>query len=113
MPADLERIRADHESVFGDSACPEWARESFDRYTSHGIPPGDFLRAVLANDLEAAGSRADVDSGRALAAIIGYVYRHVPSAAHGSYEIVNDWISMHQERRAAEKDQAVPIQGDD
>jgi hypothetical protein len=99
--SNIDEIRAEHEAVFGDTACPAWVRESLDHYTTHGIPTGDFLRAVLANDLMAAASRADVDSGRSLAAIIGYVYRHVPSAAHSSYEIVDAWGLMHREGRAA------------
>lgn len=84
-----------------DSACPEWARESLDRYTMHGIPTGDFLRAVLANDLTMAAGRADEECGRSLATITGYAYRHVPSAARGSYEIVDEWVLIHRRKRAA------------
>jgi hypothetical protein len=89
-----------YDAVFGDEACPSWARESFDRYVKHGIPTGDFLRAILANDLMSAARRADVDCGRALVAITGYVHRHVPLTAHGSYKIVDEWVLMHREKRA-------------
>ncbi len=100
MTLDIEALRAEHEAVFGDSACPQWARDSLDRYATHGVPTGDFLRAVLENKLTEAAGRADVDTGRALAAIAGYVYRHLPATSRGSAAAVDAWLKQHHDLRA-------------
>ena len=96
----LEVMRADHEAVFGDGACPDWARDSINRYMSEGLPTGDFLRAVLANDLMAAFARADVATAKTMAGIVGYVHRHVPHGICGSYEIVDQYARWCAEQRA-------------
>ena len=113
MTTDPEALRAEHEAVFSDSACPVWARESIDRYAKHGVPTGDFLHAVLANDLSAAVGRADVESGRVLAAIVSYVYRHLPAQSHGSYEVVDEWLLMNRRTKQDQLEQAALLQGDD
>lgn len=65
---------------------------------------GDFLRAVLSNDLMEAVGRADDDNIRTLPAICSYVYMELPSRCHGSPEIVKEWsesvLAERQERRA-------------
>lgn len=111
----LEQLRAEHDAVFGESTCPQWVKDSLQRYVEHGIPTGDFLRAVLANDLQGAFGRADVDSARRMAAIAGYIYNRVPRQAfcdghalhvYGSYEDVDDWIAAHLELRRRGEDAA-------
>ena len=67
-------------------------KESLDRYVSHGIRPGGFLTAVLANDLMQAVGRADEDNQRDLVEICRYVYNHMPYVCHGSYDAVKKWI---------------------
>lgn len=81
--------------MLDDGDCPQWAQESLDRYTEHGIPTGDCLRAVLANDMMAAFARADANTSRWMAGIVGYVSIHVPPQARGSYEHVDEWIAQH------------------
>jgi hypothetical protein len=103
MNAELERLRAEHNEVFGADSAPDWAKESLAAYVEHGVPTGDCLRAFLANDLMNAIARADVETGRKIAAIAGYIYNRVPRAAHGSYERVDAWILKHRERREAEQ----------
>jgi len=100
MPDSPHSPTTAYDAVFGDEACPSWARESFDRYVKHGIPTGDFLRAVLAHDLMAAAHRAETDCERALVTIARYVHRHVRLTAHGSYGVVDTWIAWHREERA-------------
>jgi hypothetical protein len=89
--------------VFNWRDAPEWAQDSLRRYADHGIPTGDCLRAVLANDLMAAFSRADDNTGRYMAEIVAYVYNQLPSNCHGSYEIVDAWLRKHHERRENEE----------
>lgn len=99
----IERLvqiaKADHEGVFGDRACPDWVHDSLAHYVAEGRPTGDFLRAVLANDLMGAFARADIGSAKAMPAIVGYVHRHVPAGIHGSYDIVDGFVRQCAEAR--------------
>ena len=70
-------------------------RASIDRYVQHGEPRGDFLSAVLANDLAEALARADDDNLKNLKAIVGYIHWETPSACHGSRERYAAWLAMH------------------
>lgn len=73
-------------------------KESLDRYVRDSTPTGDFLRAVLSNDLMQAMARADDENRRDLFDICDYVYNDMPSGCHGSPEIVKAWLA-----RAASK----------
>lgn len=68
---------------------------------------GDFLRAVLSNDLMGAVGRADHDNIRVLPAICSYVYMELPGPCHGSPEIVSEWqatcLAAREEKRAEVK----------
>jgi len=76
--------------------CPEGMPEStFDSlklYVLHGLPCGDFLTAVLSNDLMEAVARADDRNMRGLRRLCQFVYCDVPPACWGSAEQVDAWI---------------------
>lgn len=61
------------------------------RYLEHGIMPGGFMQAVLENKLKESFERADDISRDALPDIVHYLYNHVPQAAWGSPERVQEW----------------------
>lgn len=86
--------------------CPADIRESIDAYVQTGRPTGDFLHAVLANDLMEAVGRADVYNLEALPHICAYLYNDVPASCHGSYDTVKDWLE--RKRREWEAKQAAP-----
>ena len=69
------------------------------RYVEHGIPPGDFLTAVLANDLQEAVGRADVHNLRALPNIVALVYNDLPGGAWGGRQSVKDWLGLNAVER--------------
>jgi len=71
---------------------PENVKASLDRYVMNGIPTGDFLRAVLSNDLFEAVGRADMDNQHNLVSICQYIYNYCPSTCHGSLKKVDEWI---------------------
>ena len=71
---------------------------SLQRYAEQGIPTGDFLRAVLANDLMEACGCADEDNQRTLFHIVAYVYNEMPSICHGSEKRVDCWIKEKREQ---------------
>ena len=67
--------------------------EALDNYLVHGLSPGNFLTAVLANDLERAALRADHWNKQHLADIVIAVVQNCPYNAFGSYDIVKDWCA--------------------
>lgn len=66
--------------------------ETINNYVLKGWEPGDFVYAVLTNNLMEAFGRADEDNRHTLFAICDYVYNEVPSLAHGSPEKVAAWL---------------------
>ena len=51
------------------------------------------------NDLFESFGRADEDNQSAMFAIVSHIYNELPSDCHGSYEIVDEWIDLHTQRR--------------
>ena len=72
--------------------CPLRVQSSLEAYV-RGLPPGDFIRAVLSNDLNEAIARADDVNIHALPHIVAYVRERLPAVAWGSSEKVNRWLS--------------------
>lgn len=66
--------------------CPPKVRESLERYWTDGVPVGDFLQAVLCNDLVGAFMRADEDNRKALGDIVAWVHGTLPCDIWGSRE---------------------------
>lgn len=71
---------------------PEYTKENIDQYALHRIPTGDFLYAVLTNDLFGAMGRADDKNREAIFAICTYIYNNIPSNCWGSKEKVELWL---------------------
>tara|TARA_Y100000296_G_C5169952_1_gene256732 strand:- start:161 stop:481 length:321 start_codon:yes stop_codon:yes gene_type:complete len=61
------------------------------RYLENGSPTGDFLNAVLSNDLLGAVSRADDKNVKLLPEIVRWMHWEIPSNAWGSQEKVKSW----------------------
>lgn len=76
---------------------PSRILQALHNYAEHRTPTGDFLAAVIANDLMDAVARADKDNIRVLRLICGFVYNEMPSDSHGSREIYRDWIEAKRE----------------
>lgn len=71
---------------------PERMMGGLRRYIERGVLPGDFLRAVLRNDLRAACERADDENLRNLPAYVSYLYNKAPSNCWGSPQKVSAWV---------------------
>lgn len=69
---------------------------AIERYVREGVPPGDFLTAVICNDLKRAVSAADEDNRRNLPAFVGYFYNNCPSGCWGSKEKMYWWLRAHR-----------------
>jgi hypothetical protein len=61
-------------------------------YVRHHWPVGDFLMAVLSNDLRNAIGRADEKNLPALPAIVMFLHNEVPARCWGSPERVAAWL---------------------
>lgn len=66
--------------------------EGLAKYVEHKIPTGDFLRAILSNDLMQAVSRADNYNINYLREIVTYIHSELPVGCYGSKEAVERWI---------------------
>lgn len=66
--------------------------DALDRYVVGHVPTGDFLRAVLSNNLIESFSRADDENLTAMHEITKYIYNMIPSACWGSPEKVEAWL---------------------
>jgi len=72
---------------------PEHMRSVMKRYIEERIPPGDFLEAVLANDLFGAVRRADEINRAALHRYPLWLYNHAPPLCYGTREKVQKWLN--------------------
>jgi hypothetical protein len=71
---------------------PEHMREGMQLWVERGIDPGDFLMAVLQNDLMGALGKADSTNIDRLKDYGMFLYNEVPSDCFGSLENVSAWM---------------------
>jgi len=71
---------------------PEHTLAALDDYLVKHWAPGDFLKAVLSNDLFNALGQADDLNRVALFDICAYIYNHVTPEAWGSPTRVEAWL---------------------
>jgi hypothetical protein len=88
MDADIERYVL---------AIPAHMRQGLLDYLRYGMRPGQFLQAVLSNDLAEACARADVENQLALFAYVFVLTNYAPSASWGSPDRVRAWIERGRE----------------
>lgn len=81
--------------MFNSDSIPQRFRDSILLYVEHRCPPGDFLEAVLANDLMEAIGRVDEEAYAHLGDICSFVYNRIPRGVWGSREN----IKVHFEGR--------------
>jgi hypothetical protein len=67
--------------------------ETVAAYILFGRPMGDFMVAVICNDLFGAMARADLENRLALHEICQIVYNHVPLAARGDRSAYERWVA--------------------
>lgn len=77
--------------------------EALELYVRDGALPGDFLQAVLRNDLTEACARADWINIRNIPAFAAWLHNEAPIPSWGSAEKVAAWVDRRKAERAAEK----------
>lgn len=82
-----------HTGQYRSWSIPYHMREGLTEYVARGRPPGDFLRAVLENDLMRALGRADEANMANLPAYANYLDNYAPISCRGSPKAVNAWIA--------------------
>ena len=82
---------------FRDHTVPDYMHGGIAEYLCSGIPPGDFLMAVLANDCKEALRCADDVNLWLLPVYYAFFYNHAPAGAWGSKRKVLDWCNSFSE----------------
>lgn len=73
--------------------CPSRIIEAFHRYRDLGVPPGDFVRACLENNLIEAFRASDEENRAALPHIVAWLYWEMPSNLWKSPEAVQTHLA--------------------
>ena len=73
---------------------PDRMLGALQRYVDHGIAPGDFLTAILSNDLREACGRADDENRHLIFEYVKFLYNNAPSGCWGSEENFRNWIKQ-------------------
>jgi hypothetical protein len=87
--------------TFRNFAIPDYMLPGIHRYIVDGIKPGQFLQAVISNDLHMAVNHADDNNLPNLVAYIGYFYNKTPASCWGSKENYARWMALTSENRTA------------
>lgn len=74
------------------NALPEHMRDGMRRYIENGIMPGEFLAAVLCNDLIGALQNADDTNIDALPIYGRWLHNEAPVSCYGSAKAVATWM---------------------
>jgi len=80
------------EYTFRGFTISEHMLYSLEQYIQYKQPVGDFLTAVLENNLSEAVAYADENNLKNLPAFVGYLYNEAPSHCWGSKERVKEWL---------------------
>lgn len=75
------------------SEIPEHMRAAIKRYIVNRIQPGDFLTAVITNNLREAVNRADAENLPLLKLYVQWFYNIAPGTCHGSVERMQKYLS--------------------
>jgi len=75
-----------------DRSIPGHMQDGLEMYVNHGYKPGDFLTAVLENDLSKAVAHADSVNINKLVDYVAVLFNNCPNACWGSREKVKAWI---------------------
>jgi hypothetical protein len=80
--------------MYDENKVPGYTKEAIDAYWKGRRPVGDFLHAVLSNDLTRACHHADSRNAMQLYHIAGYIWNKLPAGIWGSAEKVAKHLSV-------------------
>lgn len=79
--------------TFRNFYIPERMMPSLERYIKEHARPGNFLTAVISNNLRDACGMADEENMYNLPAYVAYLYNEAPAQCWGSPEEMEAWIN--------------------
>lgn len=88
--------------LFHESRIPQPTVKAINHFVMDHNHPGDFLYAVLTNDLRGTVTLADAENLVAIPAIVNYVHYHTPSQCWGTRAKVEQWLSITPSQRNSE-----------
>ena len=92
-PWNKEEVEVEEDVYqFRDFFIPLRMMGAIERYVTKGIPPCDFLTAVICNDLAESVARADEENIANLPAYVAYFYNEVTGSCWGSRERMKAWV---------------------
>ena len=78
---------------------PEHMRHGLIDYVDNGAPAGDFLTAIICNDLKKAVMYADEINLQNIPAYVNYFYNYAPLDCWGSKSAMDKWIAKKSMER--------------
>lgn len=84
----IAEMLAEHKRLNPELPIADHIKAALDRYAYQRLPLGDFLTAVVENNLMEAMGRADSYNRATIYQICSYIYNELPSTCHGSPEKV-------------------------
>ena len=64
-------------------------------YMFMAVEPGEFLYAVLINDLQKSFGLADMINNKHMSEIVAFIWNYFPAGCHGSREKVAAWTGIN------------------
>ena len=103
MTVQNKLYELDQVSVVLIAAIPPRVLDAINNYVWYAQPTGDFVKAVLSNDLMGAVRRADDRSQTAMQSICEYIMWSVPSVCYGTREKVRAHLAIGRRIMEAEQ----------
>lgn len=79
------------------AAIPARMQEALRRYVVQGIKPGNFLTAVITNNLRNAVGYADEENLPLLKLYVQWFYNVAPGGCHGTAANMQEWMAARQQ----------------
>lgn len=99
MSAELQPYRFQHFTI------PSYLVDQLQDYQRHGVPPCDFLFAILSNDLTGAVKAADYHNMNNLPAYASYLVNVLPVSCWGDANTINAWMQERASERTGLSEQ--------
>ncbi len=91
---DLGEMRTGLDKDFYGMKIPDHMWGGIERYINEHIPPGEFLQAIICNDLREAVGRADDENIVNIPAFVSFFYNYAPGNCWGSIEEYKEWLKQ-------------------
>ena len=94
------KLSDQQKAKMSEYGIPSYMHGALTRYYENGLGPGNFLTAVINNDLSEAVGRADEANVVALKAYVMWFYNQAPMGSWGSPGAAEKWIENFEKEVA-------------